>query len=206
MKKIADFLFPPRCVFCRAAIDSDGVCNDCRSKITFAERNKIKRGEFFDSGYFALWYEDNVRKSLHRFKFSGKSGYAKTYAAIMYDVFPKTFRYDALVPVPTNLRNVKKRGYNHALLLCEALSPLCGVGVTAALRKTRATEPMFGLKPHSRRANILDAFKIAAEVEGKTILIIDDILTTGSTASECARVLKSAGAKRVDVLVLAVPR
>lgn len=207
MKGILRLLFPPKCIFCGTLLGKgeDGFCKKC-GELELAEKNAVTKGEFFDRGYFALWYEGDVRKTLHRFKFSGKQNYAPPLARIMQQVMPQDGRYDIITAVPTNPKNIQKRGYNHAALLAKELSVLTGVEYKECLKKTRNTDPMFGLKPHSRRANVLDAFEAKGDFAGARILLVDDIFTTGATASECARILKLNGAAVVELIVIASPR
>jgi ComF family protein len=115
---------------------------------------------------------------------------------------------DVIVPVPLHYARLASRGFNQSAWLAEALSQWTGVPVSIdALKRTRRTPTQGGLSARARRRNVAGAFELrpsrAGHVEGKRVLLIDDVLTTGATLSACTRALKRAGARHVDVLVLA---
>lgn len=200
---LLDLLFPPRCIFCRRVLprEVDSVCSPCQRAISFldAPPNKAK-GAFYHCAYSALSCEGNVRKCLHRYKFGGKSSYAAPLARILQHAMPRDQHFDLITFVPTNPKNVRQRGFHHAGLLARELSSLTGIPCRPLLRKIRNTKPMHGLHPAQRRANILGAIAPAAPREaiaGRRVLIVDDLITTGSTLSECARILLAEGAAGV---------
>ncbi|MBQ5813005.1 MAG: ComF family protein [Clostridia bacterium] len=211
LEYILDLIFPPKCVFCHSLLDGDDrekrMCSDC-SRTLIPSVHTIE-GEFFDKGCAAYIYSGKVRESLHRFKFGGRKEYASVYAELLIDTFgssPIMNEAEIIVSVPTNGSNIRKRGYDHTGLLARKLAEKTSVGYAAALRKTRKTKPMFGLKPNERKANILGSIEVRIneeQIRGKTVLLIDDIFTTGATASECARVLKQEGAEKVFVITVA---
>ena len=139
-----------------------------------------------------MWYyKDDVRKSIHRFKFGNTRGYADVYAR--------------LLPV-SGLRRLK-RGYDQTELIAKALARDLGMPATAVLKKIRHTPPQSGIRDAAqRRANVLGAYIVRnrQDLTGKRIILLDDVLTTGATASECARVLVTAGAKEVCFAAVAV--
>ena len=110
---------------------------------------------------------------------------------------------DLLLPVPLHPRRLKARGFNQALLLAQGF-PDRPTGLEV-LKRLRHTVPQVGLNPKERRDNVKGAFGVSqpAAVKGRKILLIDDLYTTGSTVRECARVLRRAGAARVEVLTVA---
>ena len=112
-------------------------------------------------------------------------------------------RPDRLVPVPLHPWRLWQRGFNQAELIAAALGRDIGVPVLAgALRRVRNTPPQSGLGAASRRTNLRGAFSAAVEVAGRHVLLIDDVMTTGATARECAGVLRQAGAATVEIAVL----
>lgn len=204
-----DLLFPPRCIFCRRVLprDVDSVCLDCQQTIALSDHPPHKgKGSFYKCVYSALPYEGNVRKCLHRYKFGGKSSYADPLARILQQALPQDQSFDIITFVPTNPRNVKQRGFHHTQLLAQRLSAHTDIPCTRLLSKRRNTRPMYGLHPAQRRANILGAISPAAPMEaiaGRRILLVDDLITTGSTLSECARVLLEEGAAGVWCVTVA---
>lgn len=202
-------LFPPRCIFCRKVLpdDAPGVCIRCQKRILLSGSQPHKaKGAFYKCVYSALWYEGAVRKCLHRYKFGGKSSYAPPLAKILQHVLPQDQIFDIITFVPTNAANVKQRGFHHTGLLAQELSALTGIPCAELLRKVRKTRPMHGLHPAQRRANILGSISVDTPPElivGKRVLVVDDLITTGSTMSECARVLMAQGAAGVWGVTLA---
>jgi adenine/guanine phosphoribosyltransferase-like PRPP-binding protein len=118
---------------------------------------------------------------------------------------PLDHNFDGIVPAPLHWRRYWQRGFNQSYLLARRLSRRIGIPVVRALRRVRATTSQAGLSDSARRRNVAQAFRVRrrARIEGKRILLIDDVMTTGSTASACARALKRGGAARVSLLTVA---
>jgi len=112
-------------------------------------------------------------------------------------------RYDGFVPVPLHPKRLRERGFNQSELLCRAMSEKSGIPVLNALARTRQTSSQAKLSGKERHTNILDAFSCVMDVSGQTLILVDDVVTTGSTASACAKALLSAGAKQVCLLCAA---
>ena len=110
---------------------------------------------------------------------------------------------DALVPVPTTRRRLQQRGFNQARLLAEHLGEIWGMPVLPALSRKDEHTAQMKLSAESRRSNLADCMRSDASVSGKRILLVDDVLTTGSTASEAARALLAAGACHVSLVTAA---
>ena len=210
-ERVLDLLFPPKCTFCHELLAEseleDRICAQCLAEL---QPQQIQlSGEFLDGGYSLFSYEGKVRQSIHRFKFNGRKEYAPVYARLLSTEVRQAEwieKIDVVTYVPTNCRNVRKRGYNHAALLAKYVAFNLRLDMIPMLEKTRETQGMYGLKPHERRANIMGAIKISCNTEqiaGKNVLLVDDIFTTGATAGECAGVLRMAGAAKVFVLTVA---
>jgi ComF family protein len=143
---------------------------------------------------------------LQRFKYGRDVTLAPVLGALLVERCPLPVDHDLLIPVPLDLERLRWRGFNQALALGRILAarrhrPLHPM----ALRRCRITPPQVGLNEAERRRNIAGAFAVRdrAAVRGRTILLVDDVMTTGATVDECAKTLRRAGARRVDVLVLA---
>ena len=208
-----DVLFPPRCVFCRELVRNSGnlICSGCGAELPFTERCGEQQGNFFELCVAPLYYEGKVRDSLLRYKFHGASHYAAAYGALLADCVRErlTGEYDLISWVPLSRRRLRERGYDQARLLAEALSREIQ-GKTAVLlekRKNTVKQSTLG-SAEQRRANIAGAYRALekAPIAGRRVLLIDDIVTTGSTLSECARTLKEAGAAKVFCAALARSR
>ncbi len=209
-----DLLFPPRCAFCKKILNSreSGICNKCQTKLPWIiGREAEQKFEFVSLCASPLWYQGDVRKSIHRFKFESRSGYAKVYGSFVAQCVSDHLsdRFDLITWVPLSLRRLKKRGYDQAMLLTKSAAHNLGYVVVETLRKVRNTDAQSGITDDSvRRANVLGAYEVIDSnlVVGKRILLIDDVVTTGSTLSECARILRTSGAKDVVCVTLARAR
>lgn len=201
--RLLDLLFPPRCVLCRRFLPKEetDLCHHCRQNAPELEKSNFKLS--FVAGWTGIWYyKDMVRSSLIRYKFSGRRCYAPAYGRMLaMHLQRKGFaEFDVLTFVPIAPLRRLTRGYDQVELLSRALGKELDVKSVCTLRKIRNTPPQSGINDVSRRrANVLGAYKITDPVlvRGKRVLLLDDIITTGATASECARVLLSAGAKEV---------
>ena len=206
--RVLDLLFPPKCVFCQKLMERGVVCPDCEKKLLAMEQPKnrtLSGGTFCVS---ALPYEDVVRESILRFKFQGRDHYAPIYGEILARTaaLELSDRFDLVSWVPVSKKRKRKRGYDQAELLAKEMCRLWGVVPVRTLKKTRDNPPQSGLSSaEERRANVLGVYETAnrEQFAGKKVLLVDDILTTGSTVQETARVLRLAGAAEVMALTLA---
>lgn len=213
MNAILKLLFPPKCMLCGMPLrENEEICGDCRQKVLLnTAPPRMEKGAFFEKAAAGLWYETHVRNAVHGLKYREKQNYARPLARVMTYAYQHKIgeECDLIAFVPTNPSTLRKRGYDQAQLLAEALSEMLDIPWVQALEKTRETQPMHGLKPDARRANVLGAYRVCCQADllrGKRVLLVDDILTTGSTLSECARMLKSAGTLRVYGLCAAATR
>jgi ComF family protein len=146
-----------------------------------------------------------VATAIKRFKFGGQMAYLPVLQHWLKQppCLELVAAADLLLPVPLHRRRLQSRGFNQALLLARAF-PEARVG-REVLARVRHTVPQVGLNPKERRDNVHQAFAVPRpqEVKGQKILLVDDLFTTGATVRECARVLKRAGARRVEVLTVA---
>lgn len=208
--RLLRFLFPPKCVLCQCLLaeQQTDLCHSCRTNAP--DFTKIKFKPSFVARWTGVWYyKDNVRASILRYKFGSKRHYAPAYARLLAIKLQREGldNFDVLTWVPISSMRRLRRGYDQGRLLAEALGQELNASPVRALKKIRNTPPQSGLSNASRRrANVLGAYKVVntAEFTGKRVLLLDDVLTTGATASECARVLLTAGATEVNLAVLAV--
>ncbi len=155
-------------------------------------------------------YEGPVREALHFFKFAGKRELALPLGRLMETLVREVFpyqRFDAVVPVPLHRSRERERGFNQALLLAEVIARGLRLPLfPGALVKCRETPDQVALPRVGRRSNLDGAFlagEDASPLRGKTVLLVDDVYTTGATAGECTRTLLSAGVAAVYVVTLA---
>ena len=205
-------LFPEKCILCRKVLEKEelDLCKQCRCDNPVYTHRKSKP-QFLDS-FTAVWYyEENVRSSLLRYKFgrcrSYASGYGRLLAMVLQKEYPAGF--DILTWVPVSSLRKLRRGYDQVELIALAVGKELELEPVALLKKIRHNRPQSGLQDAARRrANVLGAYRVLDpdQIEEKRIVLLDDVLTTGSTASECARMLKTAGAKEVHCAAVAAVR
>jgi ComF family protein len=195
------FIAPPFCACCGASFDipveAGTLCGAC-----------LMEAPHFKSARAAMLYDDASRKLILGFKHGDRTYAAKALAVWMHRAGGAFLEStDALVPVPLHRWRLFQRRYNQSALLAQQIGSLAGKPVLLdTLRRIRDTPYQGHMKRKERQENVKGAFAVPplhlADVKGKTLVLIDDVLTTGSTACECARVLLAAGAKQVYVLTL----
>lgn len=231
LRRIADFLLPPVCISCRTRVGSHGLlCGTCFAKIDFIAPPLCERlgvplpfetGEkplsaaaiasppVYDRARAAAHYSDAMRELVQSFKYrdrhEGLALFARWLAKAGAELLADA---DLIVPVPLHTTRLWRRRFNQSAMLAVALGRLCRVPVDCfALMRVRPTASQVGLTADQRRRNVAGAFRVdkdnAPRIKGRKLVVVDDVITTGATAEACARVLKRAGAARVDVLALA---
>lgn len=202
-------IFPRKCVLCQKLLSREETdfCHECLEKTEIFKTPK--RNIPFLAHWTALWYyKDEVRGSVHRFKFGRRRIYAQVYARQLALKLSGSTAEDAdfISWVPISPLRKLKRGYDQSELLSKAIARELGMKAIPVLRKVRHTPPQSTLQDASRRrANVQGAYKpiSPARLTGKRILLVDDVVTTGATASECARTLLTVGAKEVSLAAIA---
>lgn len=209
---ILDWIFPPHCPFCGEILDHAGICDSCQSQLPWLSGSQSKTElEFVDHCYSPLFYDERVKQGIAAYKFQGAQYHGKSFAQFMNQCIGDSLdtEYDVITWVPLHPRRRKERGFHQTKLLGTEIGRLRGIPAWELLRKERKTDAQSGLtEDAARRANVLGAFSVldGKMVAGKRILLVDDVVTTGATLSECARILKTAGAETVDVITLAKAR
>lgn len=213
-ERFLDLLFPPKCVFCRSLLpdgESD-LCPRCRRELPWLSGPAAEqKPEFITLAVSPLRYEGAVRDSFHRYKFYGQTAYAGAYGRLVAGCVRAHLDEpcELITWAPLSRRRKRERGYDQAQLLARAAADELALPLCPTLEKIRDTAPQSGLEENSaRRANALGAYRCTdpGAVSGKQVLLIDDVITSGATASECARVLRTAGAKTVFCATLARAR
>jgi ComF family protein len=178
----------------RFPLDETGRCALCRLGL-----------QGFDAVYSYGSYEGTLRELVHLFKYGGVRPLAGPFGKLLARALPRETAFDVIVPMPLHWFKKWQRGFNQSDLLACEISKKWGVPVRTLVRRQKATRPQAGLTNSKRRANMSGAFKIprGRSLAGIRVLLVDDVVTTGATASACARVLKRAGAAHVALLALA---
>ena len=211
MKLLTKYLFPPKCVFCRRVMEQDGICEKCKKSLPYRIPQESKKlPMFIDAAYSCFHYEGDVKNAIIRYKFGGLAGYAVEFSGYIEKSITAALgdKFDYISWVPLSKKRYRKRGYDQAKLLADEVASKLGTHTTSTLIKIRDSAPQSRQNDIShRKANILGAYELAnVNVNNKRIILIDDVLTTGSTVSECARILKTAGAEKVYVFTIAKAR
>ena len=205
---LSALVFPPKCVLCsRILTESEtDLCHSCRADTPDYSPENIKIP--YLAQYRALWYyEGTVRSSLLRFKFRNARSYAQVYGRLIaMRIMQNGDSFDALTWAPISRLRKWRRGYDQMELVAQATGKELGIAPVRTLKKVRHNPPQSGLRDASaRRANVLGVYQPyrPEQFVGKRVLLLDDVITTGATASECARVLLTAGAQEVSCFAVA---
>ncbi len=190
---------PPHCESCGRTVSKDSKrCRHC-----------LKENFHFDRAYACVYYDEKMKKLLHAFKFERRRYLLPCFTNILGEFMEKYLSHvpwDLAVSVPMNSAHERERGFNQAKLFGAALAKKSGKPHAAqALGCRKAEIPQSSLKKSDRKQNVKDRFFLQKSpgVASSHVLLVDDILTTGQTASACAKVLKDAGARVVTLLALA---
>ncbi len=225
LRGIASLLYPPSCTICAASVDlGEYLCAECEAKVSrivppfcnkcsepfdgaittaFACANCAHRTLYFDAAVSAFRSRGIVRHVMLNFKYGRQIHLrhlvARWLVAAFDDERLRERHFDAIVPVPLHPARQRERGFNQAVLLAEWVSSHLGLPVRAALQRIHYTTTQTAFDRSERMQNLRGAFRLRkkADVRNLRVLLIDDVLTTGSTLSECARILKDGGARSV---------
>lgn len=232
LQKLLHFLIPYPCPCCKKFLGENerGICSSCLSAIRWIEPPFCSvcgvpfissragnhfcgpctlRKRSFHMARALGYYEGTLRLAIHQWKYQQKTSLTSFFGEILGKGF---YRYwdpssiDLLVPVPLHPKRLRERGFNQSLLLVKALSDRTGIPYQKRLlRKIHPTPPLMELRAGEREKVIKGSFRVMKkrEIEGKYILLVDDVYTTGATVNECAKALLAGGAARVDVFTLA---
>ena len=178
------------------------MCPECRLELTQSWVGAEPPPRGIDGAAYAYVYHGAAAGIVRRLKYSGVG----RLAAFMGEDMVRAYRFleptgaDCVACVPMHKRRQKRRGYNHAELLARDVAARIDLPYVDALERIRNTRQQARLDDHARRINLRGAFQVSTSVAGRRIILVDDVCTTGSTARECAKALKSAGAARVYLL------
>jgi len=224
LRALPGLLFPQRCPVCNTdAHDSSALplCLGCWSSITpyrgpacrqcglptISEHTDLCHNCIADPPVFRRAisygiYEGVLKEAIHLLKFNRHRRLAKPLARLLADLdLPEA---DVIVPVPMHIRQLRQREFNQTALIAKHLSRIIDIPLEIdALRKTRETSAQIDVDREERLRNLRKAFAASESVQGRHILLVDDVITTGATVRECARVLAKAGAAEITVMALA---
>lgn len=201
-------LYPDKCIACEKIVGvNDIFCSDC--EFIYGNNLGYKTGDsFLPKTVYSVMYEEDIKQAIWKYKFRSKKYYIRPFSSLLFEAFDyyyKSSDFDVIVAVPITKKSKAKRGYNHASLLGEAISKREGIPyqdkALIKLKETNQHEKTLA----ERRDNVKGAYKVSpkADLKGKRVLLVDDIITTGYTMETIARLIKNAGAKSVNGIVLA---
>lgn len=206
---LLNLIYPNKCPFCGRMLNSgeEGLCSSCQKTLPWVDKPG-KTVDFCDACLSPLWYRDGVRKAIHCYKFRGGRSHSRFFGQVMAQAWKDQGQepVDVIVWVPLSRKHLRRRGYDQAELLARRVGELTGLPVAPGLLKVRETQTQsLILEDAARRANVLGAYAAAPDVElnGKRVLLVDDVATSGATLSECAACLRMAGAESVVALTFA---
>lgn len=206
---IIEWLFPSKCILCRELLDREetDLCRRCRMETDDFPQEKLKV-PFIDSVAAVWYYKGNVRRCLLRYKFHRARHLAVPLGKMMAMQVLRgpAEEADLVTWVPISPLRRFVRGYDQDELLARVMAEELGIPCVPLLKKLRHNRAQSGIDGYAkRRANVLGVYGSlnADRINGAKVLLVDDILTTGATASECARILLTAGAKEVHCAVAA---
>jgi len=219
---MAIFRWRMRCAFCALPSGTERVCECCLAVFPWNDDFCVRCGQplpgagtapcadcqqrppDFTTARAPLRYEFPIDSAIKKLKFHGQTMYAPALAGLMLASLRREFAHcDALVPVPLHRWRHVRRGFNQAREIARPLARASGLPLYDAAVRRRATRSQAGLSAAERRRNLRDAFEAGKYFHHRRPLIVDDVITTGTTGNQLARVLLDAGAERVDLLAAA---
>lgn len=208
LDKILYCLYPDKCIACDKLVSRGKVfCPEC--EFTYGNNLGYKTGDsFLPKTVYSVMYEEDIKQAIWKYKFRSKKYYIRPFSSLLVEAFDYYYMasdFDVILAVPTTDKSKAERGYNHAALLGKAISKREGIPyqdkALIKLKETNQHEKTLA----ERRGNVKGAYKVSlkADLKGKRVLLVDDIITTGYTMETIARLIKKAGAKSVNGIVLA---
>ena len=223
-EKIINLIYPQTCGIC-GKINNKTICSKCNIQLKKQEKmgiltkekleeNSLEMEKHFEELMYIFKYEGQIRELILDYKFNEKSYMYKTFVLKNKKIFENIKKYDKIIPVPISKKRYKERGYNQSLLIAKEISMQISYEtnnniklelVNNCLIKTKNIIEQSKLNKEDRQHNIQGVYtlKNGSILTNKSILLIDDIYTTGSTVNECSRVLQQAKPNKIGVLVLA---
>lgn len=209
---VLNLIYPPTCGIC-GKLDDDFLCKKCykilESEAEFGIEQYTDEDKIFDQHLYIFKYEGIIRKIILKYKFQDKAYLYKTFVNFLLKdekFFQILKSYDTIVPVPISKKREKERGYNQSLLLAKEIANNTGLNlINNCLYKTKNIIEQSKLNKEDRLKNIQGVYELRnyQVLKNKKILLLDDIYTTGSTVSECCRILRKADLDKIGVLTIA---
>jgi ComF family protein len=209
---VVDVFFPPICYICESSLlpDQKIICQDCWLKIPEfkgqIDQSLSKRS--FDRLFILFEFDETIRRLIHLLKYKRHLTLASYFAIKASTRFELCHQspYDEIIPVPLHRTRKRERGYNQSEEIAIELGRIMNIPVKSEhLMRIRFTSTQTKMSREEREKNVCNAFQCQQDLNGYCILLVDDVITTGNTIDVCVKTLRKAGAKKVDVLVIAHP-
>ena len=194
-------------------LEQKSLCNKCKIKLQKSAICKIEdyknTSSYFDEHIYLFQYNGEIRDAILKYKFDEKSYIYRTFLEFIKNnenICAQIKKYDIIIPVPISKKRLNTRGYNQSSLIAKNLAKELNIEYSEKiLIKTKDNKPQSEMKQDTRKSNVSGVYKVINKerINNKKVLIVDDIFTTGSTADECARVLKDNNAESIGVFTLA---
>ncbi len=221
--ELSDFFIPRFCEACdkKLATNEKVLCPDCLAGLTPTDKNLLQTeyerkfgndnsiDEFYSAFIFKV--DEPIQKLLHKLKYKNKFRIGNFFGEKLAERFEneiKNFSPDFIIPVPLHRLKKAMRGYNQSYYIAKGIAKQTGIKVNGKiLVRKKFTETQTHLNAEERKLNIENAFNVrkASKIKGKRVILIDDVITTGATTSEAAKVLKENGAEKIMALSVAIP-
>ncbi len=215
-EKLIRLLFPPKCMVCEELLFEDTllyVCPSCEKNLPRYGRGFVKNKEvqYIDELFAGFYYKDGIETAMQSMKFKNHPRLTQTMSMLLWHELVKQEEipyFDLIIPVPMFSKKKRQRGYNQTELLAKQLSLLSRVEMRSDLLiKNRHTKPQSRLKREERLENLKGAFSVGTDIEyikEKNVLLVDDVVTTGTTLATCARILREHGIYSIYAIVIAI--
>jgi len=207
---LLDLFFPPKCACCGRVLNDpkEDPCPACVKKLPFLREDAVLHTGPYGLCAITFCFEGPIRQAVYALKFSGRRSAAKALAPFLVQTVAERLSgaFDTVTYVPVSPQRLRERGYDQARLLAEAMAGQWQTAVVPALCKIRHTKAQSSLSTRAlRQANVAGAYQGLPAARGRRLLLVDDILTTGSTMTAAAEALRAAGAASVVCAALASP-
>ena len=219
-------IYPPRCLICNGTgTNGRDLCDSCEQSLPWIKKacfrcalqlpddssevllcgRCLKKAPYFDDSLSMFSFEKEIIGLIHQLKFHDKLAVSRLFGNLLADIsVMKLDKPDCLLPVPLHKRRLKQRGFNQSIEISRELQKAWRIPIeTSLVNRMRETQSQTGLDVKQRRRNIKGAFEVSGLINHKHIAIVDDVVTTGSTVNELARILKRNGVERVSVYSIA---
>jgi len=225
-RSLLNIIYPPRCLICDGVgAGNRDLCEACGQSLPWIKKacsqcalplpddvndnltcgRCLKKKPFFDDSVSVFSYEDEIVGLTHQLKFHDNLAVSRLFGSWLADaVVMKLDKPDCLLPVPLYKKRLKQRGFNQSIEISRALKKAWDVPIeTGLIKRIRETQSQTGLDAKQRRKNIRGAFQVCSKINYNHVVIVDDVVTTGSTVNELARLLKRNGVSKVSVCSVA---